>query len=74
MSLHEWGTPRCFERLIAVVGGDRVGGVEPGGVDDVAQFNGAVGDALDGEGLALGRACTGEGAGLVELIELEWRR
>jgi hypothetical protein len=45
-----------------VVGRDGLGGLDPRGVDHVAQLNGAGGEALVGEGLALGRARATPGA------------
>ncbi len=53
---------------------DGVAGVDPGGVDEVAQLDGAGGEPLGGEGFALGRACGIEGAGLFELIGLLHQR
>jgi hypothetical protein len=47
---------------------DGVGGVDPGGVDEVAELDGAGGDALGREGFAFGGAGAGEGSRLFELV------
>ncbi len=56
--------------LVGVVLGDGVGGVDPGGVDHVAELDGSGGEALFGEGLAVGGSGAGEAAGLFELVGL----
>jgi len=47
-----------------------VGGVEPGGVDHVAELDGSGGQALGGEGFGIGSASVDEAVGLVDLVGL----
>jgi hypothetical protein len=54
--------------LGAVVFLDGVGGVGPGGDDEVAEFDGAGGEALFGEGFGFRRASVVEAAGFFELV------
>ena len=56
--------------LGAVVFLDGVGGVDPGGVDEVAEFDGSGGEALFGEGFGFGGSGAGEAAVFVELVDL----
>jgi len=42
--------------------------VDPGGVDEVAELDGAGGNALGGEGFAFGGAGAGEGSRFFKLV------
>jgi hypothetical protein len=56
--------------LLPLVFLDGVGGVDPGGVDEVAEFDGAGGEAFFGEGFRFGSTGADEAVVLVELIDL----
>jgi hypothetical protein len=56
--------------LGAVVFLDGVGAVDPGGVDEVAEFDGSGGETLCGEGFRFGGSGVGEASVFLELIDL----
>ena len=55
---------------VAAVRGNRLGGFYPGGVDHVAQLDGAGGELPFDEGLAVGGSGAGECSGFLHLVGL----